>query len=728
MRAALMLLALPPLAAVCVASDITWTNVGPGGGGLIQSICLDPADASRIHLGCDVGGYYRSDDLGGTWTIRNTGLTDYFVQCLAVCPDDPAVILAGCEGGLHRSADWGATWEPCRTGFPAPDRWSFSAPISALAFVPSQTRIVYAGIGRPRWGKGGAGAVYRSDDRGQTWRLCPRGQVPADAIITGLDVAPDGSFILAATDQGLYRSRDGGETWTDSGTGLAHRRCVDVAISPSDPEICYLTLETVARGETPFDGGVYRSSDGGLAWERRSDGLPARVGPEGGAYQLCSGYREIAVSPKDANTVYVGSTAWVSPGVYTTTDGGASWGFAGPSRDRPGDDYGWIRFWGPTIECLAISPADPSTLVCGTSGHVFVTRDGAATWRQAYCSETADGRFSGHGLEVTCLNNVVFDPLQPERLYGCYFDIGLLVSDDLVRSFRKRTNGMGNEGNTFAILADPAVPGTLWASTGEWVRNTGDLCRSADGGETWTVVGRPETGLPDGQTRTLLLDPASPPEARRLLVTVKGHGVYVSDDSGESWRGANEGLPEAVRGGIAGLVAHAEAPQVLRCLLGGKPDEGSGVYESSDSGASWRKVSTQPIFGDCQQLVSDPGDLATLYACLRETATAPGGLWRSADGGRTFNCLYDYHFAQCVAVSPRDRSTLYLGLNDHPFHDGNVTPGLLVSRDGGATWSPEMDGLTSSHIASITVSPHDPRLIAVGTGGNGVFIGRDARP
>ena len=103
--------------------------MGPGGGGWIQSTCLDPADPNRIHLGCDVGGYYRSDDLGGRWTIHNTGLTDYFVQCLAVCPDDPTVILAGCEGGLHRSADGGATWEPCRNGVPAPDRWSFSAPI-----------------------------------------------------------------------------------------------------------------------------------------------------------------------------------------------------------------------------------------------------------------------------------------------------------------------------------------------------------------------------------------------------------------------------------------------------------------------------------------------------------------------------------------------------------------------------------------------------------------------
>jgi len=723
-----MPLTLTLLAAVCPAADITWTNVGPGGGGWIQAICLDPADPNRIHLGCDVGGYYRSDDMGGRWAIRNAGLTDYFVQCVAVCPDDPAVILLGCEGGVHRSVDGGATWELCRDGFPAPDRWAFGAPIGSLVFDPSRPGVVYAGIGRPRWGKGGTGSVYRSDDRGRTWRLCPRGEIPPEAIVMALDVSPNGSFILAATNQGLYRSGDGGQTWVDSGTGLAHRRCVDVAISPSDPAICYLTLETLARGEAPFDGGVYRSSDGGVTWERCSDGLPDRVGPEGGAYQLCSGYREMAVSPEDPDTVYIGSTAWVSPGVYKTTDGGASWSFAGPSADRAGDDMGWIRFWGPTIECLAISPIEPNTLVCGTSGHVFVTRDGAATWRQAYCSETPDGRVSGNGLEVTCLNNVAFDPLQRERLYACYFDIGLLISDDLGRSFRRQTQGMENEGNTFTIRADPQMPGRLWASTGEWDTNVGDICRSVDGGLTWRVVGKPETGLPDGQVCTLLLDPDSPLEARRLLATVKGHGVYVSDDGGDSWQAACEGLPEAVRGGVAGLVFAAGDSRTLRCLLGGKPDDGSGLYESTDGGSSWTRVSTQPIFGDCQQLVGDPGDSSTLYVCLRETAHTPGGLWRSTDGGRTFDCLYDYHFAQCIAVSPRNPSILYLGLNDHPFHDGNVTPGFLVSRDAGATWSPEMDGLTSSHIASVTISPHDPRLLAVGTGGNGIFIGRDAGP
>jgi len=712
------------------AAVITWTSIGPGGGGWIESIATDPFDPALLHLGCDVGGYYRSADFGGHWRIQNAGLQDYFVQCIAVSPVDRGLILLGCEGGIHKSTDGGKTWLPRRDGFPALERYAFSAPIGALTFDPAHSRVVYAGIGRPRWGNGGAGAIYRSDDAGETWRLCPRGDIPADAIVGGLLVAPDGSFALAATDKGLFRSEDGGRTWLESDAGLTHKHCGRVAISRSAPEVCYLTIDTLARDQEPFDGGVYKSVDRGRTWVRKSSGLADRVGPKGGPYQLCSGYREIVISPTDPNTVYVGSTAWVSSGLYKSEDGGERWSATGPVSDQPGIDYGWICQWGATVECLAISTQRPDTLVIGTSGHAFVTRDGAKTWHQAYCTEYKDGRFAGNGLEVTCLNSITFDPRRKERVYCGYFDIGLLISDDLGKTFRRSAQGMKNAGNTFTVLADPAVPGKLWAGTGEWGANVGDVCRSVDDGRTWTVVGKPETGLPNGQTRTLLLDPASPPSARRLYVTVNGHGVYMSEDGGTSWRAANEGLPEKARGGIAGLVMSpgtAGGKPVLRCLLSGKTEDGSGIYESPDGGASWRKVSTQGIFGDCKQLVADPKSFDTLYVCLRETQSTPGGLWRSADGGRTFVQLYDYHFAQCMAVNPRSSSILYLGLTDHPYHDGNVTPGLLVSRDGGKTWQPENTGLTSSHISSITVDPHDPGLIVVGTGGNGMFVGRDDR-
>ena len=730
-RPACFLLLIGIVLTTAHAADITWRNIGPGGGGWIQSLATDPFDPQRLHLGCDVGGYYPSRDLGDTWSIHNIGLQDCFVQAIAVSPAARGTILLGCEGGIYKSTDDGKTWTLKRQGFPALNRWGWSAPIGALAFDPAHPQVVYAGIGRPRWGTSGAGAIFKSEDTGETWRMCDWGDLPADAIIGDIKVAPDGSFVLVATNRGLFRSDDAGDNWQRSDTGLPQPDCGRVAISPSSPAICYVTLATRARDKDPFDGGVYRSADRGRTWTRKSQGLADRVGPKSGPMQLTSGYREIVVSPQDPNTVYVGSTAWVSPGVYKSTDGGDSWQWVGPASDRPGTDYGWIRHWGATVECMAISAQQPDTVVFGTSGQVYLTRDGGKSWQQRYCRELPDGRFAGTGLEVTCLNSITFDPRDRQRLYCGYFDIGLLISADGGQTFRRSEKGLQNSGNTFTVIVDPAVPGKLWAGTGEWGANVGDVCRSTDGGATWTVVGKPETGLPNGQTRTLLLDPTSSPDKRRLFVTVNGAGVFSSEDDGATWKAMNEGLPETARKAIAGLVMDPKDGKRLRCLLGGRAADGAGVYETawggdpSPAGQSWHKLSTQDIFGDCKQLVADPRSFDALYVCLRATAETPGGLWASHDGGKTFTQLYDYHFAQCMAVGPRDSKILYLGLSDHPFHDQNTTPGFLVSRDGGKTWREENTGLTSSHISSITVSPHDPRLIVVGTGGNGMFLGRD---
>ncbi len=102
------------------------------------------------------------------------------------------------------------------------------------------------------------------------------------------------------------------------------------------------------------------------------------------------------------------------------------------------------------------------------------------------------------------------DPHQAGRVYFCYFDLGLLISEDNGASFRRSGKGMKHDGNCFTVVPDPADPNLLWAATGQWGSNEGDVCRSRDRGQTWEVVGRPETGLPDGQTKVLPLDPEEP--------------------------------------------------------------------------------------------------------------------------------------------------------------------------------------------------------------------------
>ncbi len=717
------------------APGLSWTHIGPGGGGWIQALTADPRDPDTLYLGCDVGGFYISRDAGRSWTIQNAGLTDYFVQSIAVSPADSRILLLGMEGGIFKSTDQGMTWQGKRQGFPEPERYSFSAPIGALCFDPTRPNTLYAGIGRPRWDNGGKGQVYKSEDCGETWRLItPPGALPADALISDLRVAPDGSYLLAATTRGLYRTTDGGATWAAGNQGLGHTHAQKVAIAPSNPQIAYCTLRTTARDARPWDGGVWRSEDGGKTWARRSNGLATRVGKTDEAAEMTSNVREIAVDPRDPDTVYVGDWAWVSAGVYKTTDGGLNWSQVtdhySPKRNMA---RGWITQWGPTVECLTLSAAKPDRLTFGTSGMVFLTENGGKSWDQRYCRELGDGRFTGTGLEVTCFNDCVPDPWDPARVYFCFFDIGLLISDDRGESFRTSYEGMKASGNCFTVAFDPTDRSKLWAATGQWAWNEGYVCKSVDRGASWTAVGQPESGLPKAAVRSLLVDPASPPGKRRLYAASRDNGVYRSEDDGARWQAANGGLPQAARREPCRLLMDPGDPRHLRLALGGNPPGGSGIYETRDGAENWAKISRGAPLADLYDFAADPTHFDTLYLCQREKYDRsltppqlfPGGLSRSTDGGATWERIYDFHFASCVAVSPRDRRVIYLGTTDHPYHDGCRAQGVLVSRDGGKTWRQEVQGMSCWNISCLRVDPHDPTRLWVGTGGNGGFVGVD---
>ncbi len=715
------------------SGDVFWRNIGPGGGGWIQSLAFDPKDPNKLYLGCDVGGLYVSDDFGRHFQIRNEGLTDYFVECIAVNPHNPKIILLGTQGGIFRTTDGGESWQKVTQGFPPPQRYSYSSPIGAISFDPQNPAIVYAGIGRPRQAREGGngqaqGAIYKSEDGGITWWRIDGGQLPSDAVISDIEVKPDdSSVILVATNKGVFRSDDGGESWKPSNDGLPHLFAQELAFAPSQPNRVYLSLLTTARGGQAWNGGIYRSDDGGKTWRDCTGNLSRKVGKS--LYEQ-DNYNEIVVHPTNSDIVYIGGRSWWDPGIYKTEDGGKSW--EGVSRHIPPEknmDYGWIDFWGPSVECLAISPADPDRLAFGTSGHLFLSSDGGKSWHQAYCQVFPDGRFRGNGLEVTCLNSVIPDPLRHYRLYLCYADIGLLISEDGGLTFRRSFVGMKGEGNCFTVAIDPKSPDTIWAGTGQWAWNEGYICKSEDGGKTWRVVGEERTGLPKGQVKNIIIDLKSPVGKRRLIVTVNGYGFYQSNDGGESWHSINGDLPsEAVRYPRGILLDPKDSRHLVVACSG--PPKVAGVYESFDGGKSWKRLDEGQTFVDIQSISADPNDFSKLYLAVREyydhqeQMLYPGGAFKSIDGGRKWERILDYHFLSHIVPSPAG-DIIYATTTDHPYHDNCVAEGVLKSSDGGKTWRKVNEGLSHLNISCLAIDPLDPSRLYLGTGGNGAFIGRD---
>ena len=443
---------------------VSWRNVGPGGGGWIQSILWSRHAKDRLFVGCDVGGFYVSENAGRRYEMRNRGLKNMFIETIAEHPSNPDILFLGTLGGIYKTTDRGLTWQEKRDGFPPISDGQHTAPISKFAFAPGNPNIVYAAVGQPRQRKGARGQIWRSDDCGETWLMIVKDGLAKDIDIFDLAVAADNANrMLITTNKGLFRSEDGGETWTPSNEGLpSHLRTRHLAGSPSDPKVVYVTLMQIG-GEKPWSAGVYRSDDGGRTWQARNNGLKQVAGKPGSGNNLCTWTDCLAVDPHNPDVVWTGGATWWCTGVYKTTDGGQNWKRAFPD-ERPG----WLKFWGPTVMCLSLSPIDPSRLAFGTSGMVYTTEDGAATWAQRYSEERTDGKICGSGLEVTCLHSVTPSIHRRGRFYLGYYDIGLLMTDDAGRTLTRPMSGVpGKFSNScFCVAEAPDDPMTVWAGFG----------------------------------------------------------------------------------------------------------------------------------------------------------------------------------------------------------------------------------------------------------------------
>ncbi len=183
---------------------------------------------------------------------------------------------------------------------------------------------------------------------------------------------------------------------------------------PAQPDVLYLTLWATPNVQ-PWQGGVYKSTDGGQSWSACTQGLNRQVGQPGHATQMTANYDRLVVHPDNPNVVYVGGTGWVNSVIYKTTDGGKTW-ISTVRRGTGGNmEEGWITFFGPDVQCLSMSPFDSETLYFGTSGKVFKTSNGGGYWQQIYTHLFPDGRFQGTGLETTCLFDVIAHPNDPQR-------------------------------------------------------------------------------------------------------------------------------------------------------------------------------------------------------------------------------------------------------------------------------------------------------------------------
>jgi len=770
------LLGAPGTSAPAASPLVLFSSAGPGGGGAISVPSISPHDSALLFVASDPGGVWRSADGGANWTmIDKRQLRDAAGMRMVWHPVFGGWIY-GCGGSvLKMSKDAGLTWKPMCPSQP----WG-GEPVTAFAVDEADTKIMFAGT---------TFGVFRSRNGGLNWEPCPgvRGRVLG--IHVDPTTPPGNRIIVAGTTEGVFRSSDSGSVWRDSGAGLPSRQLRSFCGSgnaQSGKVAFYCTVPSRAAGKQ-FEGGVFRSLDHGTTWQTAmGTGINAGVSRVDGWGSGDVPQYGLVDSPLEAPyTLYVtaAGTGYWPPNhdtVYRTDDGGATWRacvFGDPRGEASGiranivpgwitADHVWSR-WNGVVDGLAVDDHYPDHAIFANGGELYQTRDGGGTWTQAYSrvattlrveatpgvsadAETprvpADAgtpppwpkegaRWASTGLDAASCWEVAFDPHRPGRVLVCSSVSGLEASEDGGATWRWAPGGSPWRNTFYQLAFDPAAPGVVWAACSDqggipqWAalegpRGSGGVCASRDGGMTWTPSGR---GLPEAPVTSVVLDPRSPATARVLYAASFGRGIFRSADGGRSWA-ATPGQPgrEGNRHVWRLLVQPDGALYctVTGCRKGSAFPVPGGLWRSRDGGATWEELtaSLKPLWpGDA---VVHPADSNTIWLGLASVpGRGDGGVYRTNDGGRTWKkVLGEEYLPQELAPSahalflsqdPRAPDTLYAGITTH---------GLFVTHDAGKTWA-EVKGIPFAGCRRVTPDPANPGTVWVTTSGGGVWRG-----
>ncbi len=595
----------------------------------IGAMAMDPNDENVMYAGSGEANYayhslyglgvYKSVDGGRSWEAM---AADTFAgrtfSRLAVSPADSQVIWAAVapaggsseakegarehpnrEGsvGVFRSQNGGQTWARVGNGLPA-------IPASDLLIDPTDGSRVYAAFGNA-FGHPGNG-VYRSLDGGESFTKVldsfsgnnvgriALGLAPSDPRrIYALVVNPairgaNGGFSPpGASTQGLYRSNNGGNTWTFSNPGNFQGQQGDynavVAVHPTEPDTVFLGGVQMLRSRdggisfsqvTPphvdlhaiafdaegrllaaGDGGVFRSEDQGDSWSTRNNRL--------GLVQLYAG---LSVHPTDPDFI-LGGTQDNGSNLYT------------------GNGLGWVRVTGGDGGYTAIDPNDPSLIFTEFqgSGNIFRSTDGGITFNL-----TAVG--IARGDRTAFLPPILFDPEDSTRML--YATHRIYESRDRGLTWQAISNDLtaGPPSAVRALVIAPSNAQTVYAMT-----NDGRLLTSSDGGRNWQLRREGIAGWPR-VTRQLAVDPLDDARAYAAVSGFGGGRLLTTTNQGANWSEIGQGLPDVPVNTVA---VHRVGS--TRHLLAGTD---RGAWLSSDEGASWREYGELPR-APIQDLVVD---------------------------------------------------------------------------------------------------------------------------
>lgn len=720
----------------------TWRILGPGGGGAQFYPAISPHDPDLVLVACDMTGAYISKDGGRSWRMFELR---HPVGFFTFDPVDPKVIYAG-AGGLWRSVDRGGTWSLV---YPVPD----SAPriimpddhaspsiltsqgdagiVTALAVDPEDSKTLYAVIGEPK-----QSGLYISKDWGAHWQRTEGLAAGSRKIFVDPRPPQNDRTVYVVGNNSISIRRAGKWVQTPPPAGVA--RFLDVSAGFSSDGDLTIYAMVAAKASADAGDGIVTSSNGGVRWRTVHLADATAGSPEFTGVAACLHHPEVAYVSYEE--LQMGNSAF--HGVARTSDAGATWTLVWKEAQTPAANVhdAWIseRFgtdWGEPGTSLGVAPNNPDICYRTDLGRTMRTVDGGHIWEAVYSHRQPDHTYTTTGLDVTTDYGVFFDPFDPQRMFIAYTDIGLFRSENAGRSWTSATLGVPRRWNntTYWITFDPAVKGRVWGGMSYvhdlprpkmWrhtspERYSGGVCVSDDGGKTW----RPSNdGMPPTAATHILLDPASPTDARILYVTGFGRGVFKSVGGGKTWALKNQGLPAPEP--FAWRLARSQ-DGVLYLVIARRSEDGSygnaqdgALYRSRDDAEHWEKVALPEGVNGPNGISIDPDDVNRLYLAAwgrnQLAGAVDGGIYISTDGGATWqNKLSRDQHVYDITIDPRDPRILYAcGFESSAWR----------STDRGETWT-RIRGYNFKWGHRVIPDPQNPAMIYVTTFGGSVWHG-----
>ncbi len=702
----LLLTAVPAVRAAAqvparMLAGLVWRNVGPFRGGRVSAVTGAIGRPGVYYMGLPVGGVWKTTSAGVTWFPVFDGIkTVSSVGAVEVAPSDPSVVYVGTGAtndgdGVYKSTDAGASWR--HLGMDGTRR------IPRMLVDPKNPDLVLmAVLGSPR-GPSPERGVFRSSDGGRTWTKT----LFVDDLTGVSDIEwafdrPD--VILASTREAvggygfgpaptgaagtrLYKSTDEGLTWTEiKGGGLPRlegRLSVAVAMHTGARRMYVIG---------PVGIGLWRSDDGGGTW-RRMDAADPRIANGQGNYT--SG---VWVSTGDPDTVYTIATA-----MYRSTDGGET--FQGWKGSPGGDDP--QVFW--------LDPTDPRRMLLGLDQGAQVSLDGGRTWSSWYNQSTEQ------------IYHISVDHSFPYWIYGTQQDacaIQILSRGNLgeVGMLDWRPNPGFERGS---IVPDPLNPKIVYA-----LNMTAGIMRITRPSWQWINVAPnvdSSLDLRANGDQPLVFDATDPHE---LLAGYQY--LMATTDGGMRWRKLSPDLtatrgvsaPPPAYGGrvfLPTITAISTSP-VARGVIWVVTSNGL-VRLTRNGGATWANVSIPGVRGFISSVDASPLDAATAYVALRVNGEFGPYFYRTHDWGRTWTKITDGmatdqpggSFAHVIRADTRKAGLLFAGTESS----------MYVSFDDGDHWQSLMLNLPTTSYRDIVVKDAD---LVVATYGRGIWILDDISP